>query len=193
MGHTDQPGGYEPPAELGFDAFGVRMLTDCRVPNGDPNQVIMFPADFIPPDAPHLCTPDDRCDAWEQATRDGETPNQAPYTTTPDDITKGARRRLRQNLAMHNRRHPLLAIMGVTNQALHGSVTVEVELPIMDRRPTVTGPTCGDCRFRIMQGAASDRDYPKCFGFDGLNTHGESTDVRAWWPACHRFEKRAFT
>lgn len=180
-------------SDLGFERWGMRIITDCRMPADPPNQATLIPTELleqlgaIDDGAGHTCTPEDRCDAWVQAERDGKTPTQAPYTTTPEQITVGQKRRLRQNLAMHNGRHPLLAILGVTNQALHPAVVVDVPLPITDARPTVTGPTCGDCEHRKMQhGGASD--YPKCFGFPGLNTHGESSDVRAWWPACHKFE-----
>lgn len=44
--------------------------------------------------------------------------------------------------------------------------------------------TCGDCAHRL----ASERRYPKCEL--GPNTRGAFTDVRAWWPACHRFEAK---
>lgn len=44
--------------------------------------------------------------------------------------------------------------------------------------------TCGTCVHRRSLG----RTYPKC----GLGpiTSGPGTDVRAWWPACERFEAR---
>ena len=47
--------------------------------------------------------------------------------------------------------------------------------------------TCGDCRFRELIGW-HDRAYPKCQV--GPRSHGPATDVRAWWPACHRYVPR---
>jgi hypothetical protein len=57
--------------------------------------------------------------------------------------------------------------------------------------PLTRGParpdlgTCGDCRFRVLVDYHA-RKWPKCER--GPRTHGEQTDVRAWWPACPRFE-----
>jgi hypothetical protein len=45
--------------------------------------------------------------------------------------------------------------------------------------------TCGDCVHRFVV-PWHDRSYPKCDL--GPRTHGPGTDVRAWWPACDRFE-----
>lgn len=45
--------------------------------------------------------------------------------------------------------------------------------------------TCGECVHRVMRGTRS-KPYPKCDL--GPITSGEQTDVRAWWPACGRFE-----
>lgn len=44
------------------------------------------------------------------------------------------------------------------------------------------GRTCGECVHRLQ------REYPKCAL--GPRTRGPKTDVRAYWPACHRFEAR---
>lgn len=45
--------------------------------------------------------------------------------------------------------------------------------------------TCGDCAHRILVGGHA-RSFPKCDA--GPLTGGEQTDVRAWWPACDRWE-----
>lgn len=45
--------------------------------------------------------------------------------------------------------------------------------------------TCGDCCHRRSERKGDGR-YPKCDL--GPRTHGPATDVRAWWPACDRFE-----
>lgn len=44
------------------------------------------------------------------------------------------------------------------------------------------GATCGACKFRHGK-----MRYPKCEL--GPATRGPATDVRAYWPACHRFEE----
>lgn len=44
--------------------------------------------------------------------------------------------------------------------------------------------TCGGCAHRFTVDHA--RSYPKCAL--GPRTGGEQTDIRAWWPACSRFE-----
>lgn len=45
--------------------------------------------------------------------------------------------------------------------------------------------TCGDCIHRQLVGGHS-KAYPKCDL--GPRTAGPKTDVRKYWPACHRFE-----
>ena len=47
------------------------------------------------------------------------------------------------------------------------------------------GRTCGECVHRVHYGGHA-KDYPKCEV--GPQTHGPKTDVRAWWPACPKFE-----
>jgi hypothetical protein len=48
--------------------------------------------------------------------------------------------------------------------------------------------TCGDCRFRVIY-SRFPRIYPKCVGHGGIyDTRSAASDVRAWWPACERFE-----
>ena len=48
------------------------------------------------------------------------------------------------------------------------------------------GQTCGDCIHRRVLGY-HNRSYPKCDL--GPASHGPKTDVRRYWPACHRFEE----
>lgn len=47
------------------------------------------------------------------------------------------------------------------------------------------GRTCGECVHRQPYGGHA-KSYPKCDL--GPRTSGPKTDVRAAWPACHRFE-----
>ena len=52
--------------------------------------------------------------------------------------------------------------------------------PLTRGRAYPEAGTCGDCPHRQSAG----RSYPKCDL--GPATKGPGTDVRAWWPACHR-------
>lgn len=55
------------------------------------------------------------------------------------------------------------------------------------------GPRCGDCKHRIRAG-----DYPKCFLPFTVGTtttyprvtRSATTDIAAWWPACHDFKTK---
>lgn len=47
------------------------------------------------------------------------------------------------------------------------------------------GETCGGCVFRHVL-LYHNRAYPKCE--QGPASHGAKTDVRRYWPACHRFQ-----
>ena len=47
------------------------------------------------------------------------------------------------------------------------------------------GGTCGDCAHRQII-PYHNGSYPKCDL--GPATHGAKTDVRRYWPACHRYE-----
>ena len=47
--------------------------------------------------------------------------------------------------------------------------------------------TCGTCVHRYLVSWHAKR-YPKCEHYG--ETHGASTDVRAWWPACSQHEPR---
>lgn len=53
------------------------------------------------------------------------------------------------------------------------------------------GPRCGTCRFRVLQ-SHHDKKYPKCVYGNGIRVSGcESSDIRAWWPACRDWAGRA--
>jgi len=60
--------------------------------------------------------------------------------------------------------------------------------------PQAPGLRCGGCRFRQVIGH-HDRKFPKCtlpdkWGEPSRATHAETSDVRAWWPSCDRFEPK---
>lgn len=48
-------------------------------------------------------------------------------------------------------------------------------------------PTCGTCVHRRTVDYRG-KWYPKCTHDQAPLSHGPATDVRAWWPACVRFE-----
>lgn len=51
------------------------------------------------------------------------------------------------------------------------------------------GPRCGTCAHREIQ-SYHNKTYPKCVFGEGIRVTGcESSDVRAWWPACRDYEK----
>ena len=63
----------------------------------------------------------------------------------------------------------------------------DVEAGVHPLMKSATRPdlgTCGGCVHRVLVGRGNGT-YPKC----DLSTmsHGASSDVRAWWPACGRF------
>lgn len=58
--------------------------------------------------------------------------------------------------------------------------------PLMRTRARPDLGTCGGCVHRVVRNAGTSRPFPKCDV--SRQTRGEQTDVRAWWPACDRFE-----
>ena len=97
------------------------------------------------------------------------------------------RRTKRQAALLAARRHPLSSPMG-SSLFLHAEAA-----PAGDR--SAPGRRCGNCRFRQILGY-HNRSYAKCMA-PGLMSaeayeqhgpprvsHGEATDVRAWWPGC---------
>lgn len=58
-----------------------------------------------------------------------------------------------------------------------------------------SGPRCGSCLFR-QQVRHHNRTYPKCW-YPNIeeyphvrDTHSESSDIRAWWPACRDYRRQ---
>jgi len=86
----------------------------------------------------------------------------APVPEPEPTLSADRRRTLRQKAAVANGRHPL---------------TGGRAFPDMG--------TCGSCAHRILL-RHHDRTWPKC-GV-GPSSHSAATDVRAWWPACGRYE-----
>lgn len=70
--------------------------------------------------------------------------------------------------------------------------------PLASRDPDdrEAGPRCGGCAHR-----RTDYGYPKCFKPFSYGdkttypraTHSETSDVRAWWPACHDYQEQEQT
>jgi hypothetical protein len=101
-----------------------------------------------------------------------------PAVITVEADTPGRRRTLRQRALIAGGVHPL------TGRSR----------PVLKLHPE-EGRRCGNCRFRELA-LHYDYRYPKCFWTGSLGpeelhkhghprvTHGEATDVRAWWPAC---------
>lgn len=57
--------------------------------------------------------------------------------------------------------------------------------PLTRRKAHPERGTCGSCR-NWLKVDYHVRGYRKCAL--GPFTHSEQTDVRGWWPACHRYE-----
>lgn len=101
-----------------------------------------------------------------------------------------ARRTLRRAQAMASGLHPLSLLHGITLR-LHPAAP-----PAGDRK--APGPRCGNCLFSGVNGWG----YIKCtrgrtgeictpsYRSGPYETHGGATDLRAWWPACDRWEAR---
>lgn len=121
------------------------------------------------------------------------------YVAQPEsddpNLSPDQRRTLRQREDIAARRHPL------TRGPLHPFAAPEIASPDAEKgRPF----TCGSCRFREVW-KYHNRSYPKCVrdltygNHDAADvergraillnvSHGASTDVRAWWPACIGYE-----
>jgi hypothetical protein len=110
----------------------------------------------------------------------------------PDPPQSATVRRTRRQAAMlANRRHPLSSPLGY-------SLFLHAEAAPADDRDA-PGRRCGNCRFRQILGHHDSR-YPKCVApglmsadaYERLGpprvSHGEATDVRAWWPGCKDHE-----
>lgn len=108
----------------------------------------------------------------------------APAPDAPD-LTPGERRRRRQAAAIAGGYHPL-SLVSAHGLRLH---------PDAERASSTAGPMrCGTCRFRFTINTGTARSFPKCLWPDPdarewpRRTSGESTDVRASWPACTTYE-----
>lgn len=112
---------------------------------------------------------------WEPETRALRPSEQA-------DLSADRRRTLRQAERIADGIHPL------TGGPLH-----ELASRFRDAAAPKDDPfTCGSCYFRANLGYHNS-SYPKCtLGTTNERpgpymTHGASTDVRAWWPACRDY------
>lgn len=94
-----------------------------------------------------------------------------------EKLSYGRRLTIRQRDALTRGVHPLALLFGAR-------ISLRPDAP---REKGGDGPTCGTCAFRRLWGAHS---FPKCtFGADSRGdypraSHGQATDVRAWWGAC---------
>lgn len=103
----------------------------------------------------------------------GYEPPQEPPT---EPLSADRRRTQRQAGLIAIGIHPL------TKQQIH---------PLASRHRDADSPksdpfTCGSCYFRQVLDY-HNRAYPKCVKAQHFVTHGASTDVRAWWPACRDY------
>lgn len=110
-----------------------------------------------------------------------EVPDDAWVIPPPkEELTRGERRKRliasRIGTGVHPLGRPVL---------LHPDVSRDPK----DR----SGPRCGDCKFRQLV-EYHDRKWPKCW-YPSVeeyphprDTNCESSDIRAWWPACRDFE-----
>jgi hypothetical protein len=122
------------------------------------------------------------------------TPYEVPPPASADpDLSPDRRRTLRQREDIAAGRHPL------TRGPLHPFASPEIASPDAEKgRPF----TCGSCRFRELL-RYHGKAWPKClrdatYGHHDASSidltkvrnvsHGATTDVRAWWPACIGYE-----
>lgn len=89
----------------------------------------------------------------------------------PPKMTRGEALRARQQARIDAGQHPLAYL-------------VAGGLPLL---PEPGRMTCGMCAHRVMRRLGGS--YPKC-DVGSRATGGESSDVRAWWPACVDFEDK---
>jgi hypothetical protein len=128
-----------------------------------------------------------------------------------EGITQGERLRRRQAARIAAGYHPLA--MGGSTQRLHPDAD-----RALDKDAPQSGPTCGTCRFRETVGGHA-RSFPKCLWgyvnrpmtdaelaarpasssatrvvyYGPRYANSESSDVRAWWPACTDHQPREET
>ncbi|QCG77799.1 hypothetical protein QLQ77_gp53 [Gordonia phage Reyja] len=108
-----------------------------------------------------------------------EIPDSERVPAAPaEQLTRGQRRQRLVDARIAASTHPL-GYLPLHPQAAHGR--------------DGDGLRCGSCRWRVTI-RHHDRTYPKCHYPDHLGRHPrdtacESSDVRAWWPACHDHEE----
>lgn len=104
----------------------------------------------------------------------------------PEELSRGEKRRRLVERRIRNGEHPLGRPVLLRNPELK-STTYGV--------PHESGLTCGQCKFRV-QTSGNQRTYPKCW-YPSVekyphprDTGCESSDIRAWWPACRQYEPK---
>lgn len=100
-----------------------------------------------------------------------------PVPHLDPDLSAGQRLTLRQQANVRAGVHPL------TRGPLHAQA-----LRTASREDARGLPlTCGTCVFRELK-QWHNSTYPKCVSHDrAFVTHGATTDVRGWWPACPNY------
>ncbi len=95
-----------------------------------------------------------------------------PAGPTADNLSAGQRLTLRQRRDVTAGVHPLMG----------GQLHERADRTVKASDPKNLPYTCGSCVNRDAHG------YPSCI--IGPRSHGPATDVRAWWPACPRYEAK---
>lgn len=98
-----------------------------------------------------------------------------------------------EQLSRSEKRHRLIAKRIAQGMHPLGYVRLHPDAP---RGRDDAGPRCGDCRWRVMVDGHYPKRYPKCHFptqqgdkmIHPRDTGCESSDIRAWWPACRDFE-----
>lgn len=146
-----------------------------------------------------MCGPADQTELFHV---DEPVPRPAP---AEDTRTNGQKIRDRQAARIAAGLHPL------ANAWVHIRLHPDA---VRDPADRTTGPRCGGCRHRQLVGGHA-RDYPKCMvGYaerpippeqqvrGGPTKHitwppratmSDTSDVRAWWPACGDYQPKTTT
>lgn len=104
-----------------------------------------------------------------------DLPEEARRQVESEPLTRGERRAQLVARRIAARIHPL------GNLTLHADAATERD---------GDGLRCGTCRHRETL-EHHNRKYPKCTYGNGIRVSGcESSDIRAWWPACRDYEAR---
>jgi hypothetical protein len=108
-----------------------------------------------------------------------------PPPEPPEELTRGERRKRLVATRITSGVHPLGRPVLLHPQASR---------TITEAGHETTLPTCGTCHYRVLL-RHHDRTYPKCWYPDldayphPRDTGCESSDIRAWWPACIQYER----